>query len=133
MKTIRLAVFILGTLIALQAAAQNNPRPGRADRREQLMNSTPEERANRQTQQMKKELALTAEQEKSIAVINLNYARQMQPVIDQVKRDRTTMKQVRQMNNAKEKDLRKVLTDKQFLDYESHKDERRERMKERRG
>jgi hypothetical protein len=133
MKTIRLAVFMIGSLIALNAAAQTKPRPEQADRREKLMNSTPEERANRQTQQMKKDLALTPEQEKEVAVINLNYARQMQPVIEQAQRDRATMKQMRQMNSAKEKDLRKVLNDKQFSEYESRKDERRERMKERRG
>jgi hypothetical protein len=57
----------------------------------------------------------------------------MQPVIEQAQRDRATMKQMRQMNSAKEKDLRKVLNDKQFSEYESRKDERRERMKERRG
>lgn len=133
MKTIRMAFFVLGTLLALHATAQSQPRPDRADRREKLMNSTPEERANRQTQQMKRELALTPEQEKEIAAINLNYARQMQPVLEQARRDRATMKQIRQLNNAKEKDLRKVLNDKQFSEYESRKNERRERMKERRS
>jgi hypothetical protein len=49
MKTIRLAVFMIGSLIALNAAAQTKPRPEQADRREKLMNSTPEERANRRT------------------------------------------------------------------------------------
>jgi Spy/CpxP family protein refolding chaperone len=133
MNTLKTAILLLGILTALPGCAQTPAQTDPANRREQLLNSTPEQRATRQTQQMKQALALTAEQEKTIAAINLKYARQMQPVIDQRQRNRETMKQVRMMAQERDAELSKVLTDSQLKQYNEQRDDRRDRLRDRRN
>jgi Spy/CpxP family protein refolding chaperone len=128
MKTMRFFLLAIGILTALQTYAQT---PSRTDRQEQLQNSTPEQRANRQTAQMKKNLSLTTEQETAVGAINLKYAQQMQPILEQANRNRETMKDVRQIQQAKDAEIRKILTSSQLEQYNNQRDERREQLRDR--
>ena len=124
-----------GLFISLQAYAQTAPTTtdGTTTRRERLANTTPEQRANQQTTQMKKRLSLTADQEPTVAAINLNYARKMQTVLETGERNRQTLKQVRGMADQKDAELKAVFTADQYTQYETFKDGQKDRMKERRG
>ncbi|GAB3222614.1 hypothetical protein [Spirosoma arcticum] len=134
MKRNTILSILFGLFIAVQAVAQTTPTTnGGTTRRERLAATTPEQRANRQTIRMKKQLSLTADQETTVAAINLKYAQQMQPLIANGERSRNMMKQVRDMANSQDKELKKVLNSGQYKQYEVFKDERKDRMKQNRG
>jgi len=135
MKTNIILRIICGLFISLQVCAQTAPTTtdGNTTRRERLANITPEQRANQQTAQMKKRLSLTAEQEPTVAAINLKYAQQMQSVLETGERNRQTMKQIRDMTDSKDAELKAVFTADQYTQYETFKDEQKDRMKQNRG
>jgi hypothetical protein len=114
-------------------SSQTNPLTDQASRRARAMDSTPEDRATLQTRQMKQTLGLSADQEITVAAINLKYAQQMQPLIDNGQRSRETMQRLRQLDEAKNQELRRVLTAQQLETYEAQQDERRSRIREQRG
>lgn len=128
------AALLLAVLVSIQATAQTTP-PTNAptSRREQLANTTPEQRAERQTAQMKQRLSLTADQEPTVAAINLKYAQQMQSILENGQRNRGTLKQVRDLTNGKDDELKKVLNKDQYRQYETFRDEQKDRMKQGRG
>jgi len=136
MKTNAIFGLLAATFIALQTCAQTMPSnepTNTMSRRQQLANTTPEQRANRQTALMKKQLSLTPEQETAVATINLKYAQQMQSVIETGGRNRNTLKQVRDINNSKDAELKKVFDKDQYKQYEAFKDEQKDRLKQARG
>lgn len=135
MKRNTILTFLVSALVFIQACAQTVPsnEPTSTTRRERLAATTPEQRAKRQTAQMKKQLSLTTDQETTITAINLKYAQQMQPLIASGERERTAMKQVRDMNNSKNEEFKKVLNEDQYKQYEAFRDERKDRMKQARG
>lgn len=136
MKTNVTFALLLAAFISVQACAQtvpSNEPTSTTSRRAKLANTTPEQRANQQTAQMKKRLSLTAEQEPTVAAINLKYAQQMQSVLETGERNRQTLKQVRDMTASKDAELKAVLTADQYQQYETFKDEQQERMKQNRG
>ena len=126
MNRLHRVMLTIGALVALNGCAQNTPQ---TNRREEILNSTPEERARQQTRQMTQELALTPEQETAVAAINLTYARQMQPLIDHAQRNRETVQEFRRINAAKEQELRRVLNEQQRRAYEVRKAERWDRAR----
>ncbi|MBC8151608.1 MAG: hypothetical protein H7Z72_01720 [Bacteroidetes bacterium] len=136
MKTNATLALLFAAFVSVQACAQTVPAnepTSTTSRREKLANTTPEQRAERQTAQMKKQLSLTAEQETTVASINLKYAQQMQSVLETGERNRQTMNQVREMTSSKDADLKKVLDENQYKQYEAFKDEQKDRMKQARG
>jgi hypothetical protein len=133
MKINAILSIVFGLFITVQAVAQTTPGTGNMTRREKLAATTPQQRADRQTAQMKKQLSLTNQQEPTVAAINLKYAQQMQTVLETGERNRQTMKQVRDMTGSKDAELKAVLTADQYTQYETFKDEQKGRMKEMRG
>lgn len=132
MKNKPVVLLLVIGLISVQAYAQTAPSSDPTNAmtlREQFVNTTPEQRAERQTAQMKQKLALSTEQETTVAVINLKYARQMQPVIETGGRNLKTLKQVRSIISNKDGDLKKVLDKGQYTLYKDVKDEQRAQMK----
>lgn len=127
--------LLVSAFVSVQACAQTTPpaENNRAERRERLAASTPEQRAERQTAQMKMQLALTPEQEKSIAAINLKYAQEAQKLMTSGDRTRGTLKQAREVMQAKDGELKAVLSKEQYQQYETMRDEQRNRMREGRG
>lgn len=134
MKRNLIFALLLATLAFVQASAQTTPSvETRASRREKMANTTPEQRAQRQTAQMKKQLSLSAEQETTVASINLKYAQQAQTLLDGGERSRETMKQVRTLMSSKDKELKKVFSEEQYNQYSASKDAQKKRSKQNRG
>jgi hypothetical protein len=82
-----------------------------------MKNAPPQKRADFQTKMMKEKLALSADQVKKVAVINLKYAEKFQPLI---KSDTDRMVKIRMfltLLGQKDKELQQVFTDKQFAQY----------------
>lgn len=116
-----LAVLIAGSF-GQQAAAQTTERTP----------LTTEERAQKWTDWMKKELTLTAEQEPRIHAINVKYADQMDDIKAEEGDRRSKFKEVRETNKAKDEELKAVLTPEQFTKYTEKKQERQQKMRENR-
>jgi Spy/CpxP family protein refolding chaperone len=125
-KTIVSVLLIYSMLSVLTTIAQ--------DRLGELMNdTTPEERAQMQTNNMKETLSLTEDQVDKVSEINLNYARKMQNAYNA---GGSKLQKLRKMKTlAAEKDgvLKKVLTPTQYATYQEGKEEMKERRRERKG
>jgi hypothetical protein len=93
---------------------------------------TPEERATRQTTRMKETLNLSAEQETSVADINLKYAKQMQSLLETGGRNLKTARAAKSRMKSKDNELKEVLNKDQFNKYLALKEEMMSQMKERR-
>ena len=133
MKTNVLLALVVSTFISVQACAQNAPvdeASGAGTRRERMMNSTPEQRAERQTAQMKKQLLLTGEQETTVAAINLKYAQKAQTLLTTAGRDRGTIKQARALRESKDAELKDVLSKEQYAQYGTLQEGQRDRIRQ---
>ncbi|GAB3709800.1 hypothetical protein GCM10027592_46290 [Spirosoma flavus] len=93
---------------------------------------TPEERANWQTIRMKEALNLSPDQEKSVSEINLKYAQQAQPLLENGGRNLKTLREARSIMKNKNKDMKDVLTSDQFKQYQAIREEMRNTFRERR-
>ncbi|WP_353485132.1 hypothetical protein [Haliscomenobacter sp.] len=90
---------------------------------------TPQERAKLQTEKMKTVLLLQENQIKPIHALNLKYAEIMQKeVFDQGASQWTMYTKGSEINKRKEKELKKLLSDAQFKNYEKLKAEMRKQM-----
>ena len=94
-------------------------------------NFDPKEMAERQTNQMEEVLKLTAEQLPKVEALNLEYAQKMKEARDEAGDDREAMRaNMRKMMQAKDVELKKILTAEQWTTLEA---ERKQRMENRRG
>ena len=108
-------------LLALPAMAQQG----------RWASSTPEQRAQKQTEMMKEKLALTADQLPKVEAINLDAAKKGQAIFTGSQPRAEKLKAARDIQQAKEAALKDVLTPDQFTQYQSARDEYKEQMKER--
>lgn len=113
-----LAVALL--LLAAPALAQDPA---------QLAKVPPRERATIQTTFLADALHLSDEQRAKVDAINLKYAEQMQPLLQGS--TWTLMREGKKVDEAKDADLRAVLTPEQFQTYLGVKDALRDRLKQR--
>jgi hypothetical protein len=90
---------------------------------------TPEERANRQTEWMKKNLSITPEQSIKAHDIFLVHAR----AVESAPRGAGRRELMKSEMNARDNELRGVLTADQFSRYQQHEEEMREKMQQRRA
>ena len=97
---------------------------------DQLKNMPPDERARLQTDMMKKKLGLSPEQTAQVGAINQKYAQQMQPILNSSEGPFMKMRQARQLGDAKEGELKQVLTPDQFQKYLVERQEMREKFEE---
>ena len=81
---------------------------------DKLANTTPQERARLQTDFMKNRLRLTPEQTSAVSALNLKYAQQAQPIIQSSEGAFIKMRQLRGLDEAKEGELRGILSPQQF-------------------
>lgn len=94
---------------------------------------TPEERASKLTEWMKTNLQLNDSQVAQVKDINLKYANKMQELYDNTTLTRRQKLQVLTDNDqAKDKELKNVLTEEQFKTYQAKKDEVKKQLKEKR-
>ena len=114
------AVIVVSIMGAVPAWAQMD----------KLKNTTPQQRAEAQTSFMQSKLALTPEQTPQIAAINLKYATQMDPILKGSDGPLVKMREMKGIQEAKEGELRGVLTPDQFTQYQGMKEEMREKIEQ---
>jgi hypothetical protein len=85
--------------------------------KEQLRQMSPEERAEFQTRAMQAELDLNAQQHTDVYAINLKYAQQAQPLIEQSSRKQRKKQKMRRLHRQKNAELKTVLTPEQYERY----------------
>ena len=119
---IALVVAAMSLLIVVAAGAQNEM--------EKLKSSTPEERARLQTEMMKAKLGLTTDQTPKVAAINQKYAQRMEPIIKGQEGPLMRLRQMREVGQAKEAELKGVLSPEQFQKYLVEKQEMREKFED---
>ena len=119
---ITLLAAAMSLLIVVAAGAQNEM--------EKLKSSTPEERARLQTEMMKTKLSLTPDQTPKVAAINQKYAQRMEPIIKGQEGPLMRLRQMREVGQAKEAELKGVLSPEQFQKYLAEKQEMREKFED---
>ena len=119
---IALLVAAMSLLIVVAAGAQSEM--------EKLKSSTPEERARLQTEMMKVKLGLTSDQTPKVAAINQKYAQRMEPIIKGQEGPLMRLRQMREVGQAKEAELKGVLSPEQFQKYLAEKQEMREKFED---
>src|SRR5687767_12852434 len=114
MKTSALAT-ILFTLVSLGIAnlLQAQEKIGKV-----MRETTPEKRAEVQTNHMKERLALAEEQVPRIYDLNLKYARKMQNAYDSATAKLQLAKQMKSIRDQKDMELKAMLTPGQYESYE---------------
>jgi hypothetical protein len=95
---------------------------------ERLASTTPQERARVQTEMMTTRLGLTPDQTAKVSALNLKYAEQMEPVIKGSEGPFMKFRQMRQIDEAKEAELQRILTPDQLAQYQAARDEMRQRF-----
>jgi hypothetical protein len=95
-----------------------------------LKKSTPEQRAQMQTDYLKTNLSLDDAQTEKIAAINLKYAQKMEPVIKGGGARFSKMRAAKNINEQKEAEYKEVLTDEQYKKYQQVKEDMKEKAKE---
>jgi hypothetical protein len=102
--------------------------PARSQDAAQLAKVPPSVRAGIQTDFMAQKLQLSAEQRTKVEAINLKVANQMQPLLEGS--TWTLMREAKTVDEAKDGDLRAVLTPQQFDTYLASKDEIKDLLKQ---
>jgi hypothetical protein len=95
-----------------------------------LKNTTPEERAAALTKMMQGSLSLDEKTTDAVSAINLKYAKETQALMDSSGPKLAKLMTFRQNSEAKEAELKGVLTPEQFSLYEQKKDEMQATMKQ---
>lgn len=93
-----------------------------------LKDTTPAERAKAQTAMMKAKLGLTDADAAKVGPINLKYAERMEPIIKGSEGPFKRMEAVHAVEQAKEAELKGVLTADQFTKFEANKQEMMEKL-----
>ena len=88
---------------------------------DELKNSTPEQRAQLQTQWMESNLSLDSKASATVADINLKYARETQSLMDSSSPGFQKLKTFRSNSAAKDAELKAILTPEQYTLYEQKK------------
>ena len=127
-KTGVIAIVLIGSLLlAGQASAQGN---GQRPARER----NPEDMAKNQTQRLKEQLNLSADQEKSVYDLNLSFAKRMAEAREAAAASggRPPMDSMRSWNQAREATMKKILTPEQFEKLQAEREKMRQQMGDRR-
>jgi Spy/CpxP family protein refolding chaperone len=94
---------------------------------------SPEELTKMQTQQYKRKLSLTAEQEPKVSAILLDYSTKLVAARDSKGGKMKKMQELKHLSDAKDNSMKTVLTEQQYTDYLKLMEEQKEKLKERRG
>ena len=122
----RIAIFALG-FAAILFLAGSREALAQGDK---LRNTTPEERAQSQTDFMKSKLALTPDQATKVSDINLKYAKRMDPVIKSSEAPLVRMRQARAISAEKDAELKGILTGDQWQKLQASREEMRQKFEE---
>lgn len=109
-----MVAIIMGTMVSM---AQN------------WQNSTPEERAKQQTEQIKEKCGLNKEQEKKVYDLNLESGKKMAKMREEMQGGGGPSDEMREkmtkIRDEQTKEMKKILTADQFVKYEKYLEERR--------
>jgi hypothetical protein len=119
LRSIVRAALVLSVLTATHAHAADL---------DALKDTTPAERAKAQSAMMKTKLGLTDAEAAKVAPINLKYAEKMEPIIKGSAGPLVRMREMRTVEEAKEAELKLVLTADQFTKFEAGKEEMMEKL-----
>jgi Spy/CpxP family protein refolding chaperone len=128
-KFVMAAAIVTVSLFSMsQASAQGN---GQRPARER----NPEDMAKNQTQRLKDQLNLTADQEKSVYDLNLNFAKRMAEAREAAAASggRPPMDSMRSWNQAREASMKKILTPEQFEKLQAEREKMRQQGDRRPG
>ena len=95
-----------------------------------MKSTTPEQRAQFQTEYMRENLALTPEQESKIQDVNLKYAKKIQGAYNQQGRKVQKMKKLKAISDEKDKELKSILNPDQYATYQKNKEAMKEKIRE---
>ena len=99
---------------------------------EEFMNeTTPEERAQMQTDHMKESLALTEDQVPKVGEINLKYSHKMQDAYNTPGSKLQKLRKFKSISTEKDKEMKNVLKPEQYSTYETNKAEMKEKIRAR--
>ena len=109
--------------------------PARAQQRqaqmaEMIKNSTPEQRAKIQTTMMVTKLSLDSATQIKVYDANLKAAQKMDPVIKGTGRGLAKLREMKSIEEQKDKNFKAALSTEQYKKYETMKEEMKEKMKE---
>lgn len=111
---------------ALQAQTEGKPM--------QRTPMTAEERAQKQTDRQKEELGLNDEQYEKALNINKGHAKKLETLREAGKEDREKMKaDAKAIEDSREAELKAVFTDEQYKKYQQNKQEKVDKLRERKG
>ncbi|MCC7050234.1 MAG: hypothetical protein IT239_00440 [Bacteroidia bacterium] len=131
MKT--LLVSVISGCIAFSfsvASAQNNGKSAKNNEIKNTQKPTPEERADRQTKKLTKELSLTDGQVPKVKESLLNRLQTNEKDKERCKDDRDCLKLARRNNNASaEKQLKEILSKEQFEKLQKIRAEKRDKKR----
>ena len=96
-----------------------------------MTETTPEERAQFQTDYMKESLSLKGDQETKVHDINVKYAEKMQEVYEAPTSDEQKVKSMKRINAEKEAELKLILKPDQYSIYEKNKEAMKAKVKAR--
>lgn len=132
-NTLMLALCLSVFTVAGASAQTTSPEKPIKQRWEQRAAVTPEERAERQTRRLTKHLALTPDQQYTVASINLKYAKQVQTLVRDRERSPERRKQLGDLRRNKESELKQVFSVEQYKQYVALREENRARKQHARG
>lgn len=89
---------------------------------------TPEERATKWTEWMKKELNISADQETKVQTINLKYAQQTESLREKDGSRKSRFKEAKSIDDAKDNELKAIFTSEQFNIYQEKKREMQKKI-----
>jgi len=90
----------------------------------------PEDRANKLTEWMKTNLELTSDQVPPVQSINLKYANKLQEVQQSSQTKQQKMRSLKADGDAKDQELKRVLTSEQFQTWLTKKEDLKKQVKE---
>ena len=126
MKPKTLVIVIVLTLISLGPDSYGQERFD-----EFITETSPEDRAQLQTDYMKESLSLTRDQETKIQDVNLKYAGKIQEAYEAPTKRQQKLKAMQAINVQKEAELKLILSPDQYVIYEKNKEAMKEKIKAR--
>lgn len=119
--------LLIGAAIGVSASAQESKQAKRS----------PEQLAAAQTGQLKKKVTLTADQENKVKEVELDYAKNLQALKSDGTDRKSRLGKAKELQDKKDNSLKSILDEKQYAAYleqkENRKDKLMERRKERKG
>jgi murein L,D-transpeptidase YcbB/YkuD len=93
-----------------------------------MTETTPEERAQMQTDYMKETLSLKEDQEAKVHGVNVKYAEKMQEAYEAPTKKQQKAQTMKRINSEKEAELKLLLSADQYATYEKNKEAMKEKI-----